>query len=60
VKTASGLGFGPRQYGSAKNSIVDSFKPRAACGYAIPLLALVIEADNGDAAGHLEKVAEAY
>jgi hypothetical protein len=36
--------------------VADGFKQRAAIGDAVPLLALVIEADDGDAAGHLEKV----
>jgi hypothetical protein len=33
------------------------FKQGASIGHAIPLMALVIEGDNGDATGHQEKVA---
>jgi hypothetical protein len=49
----------PIWIGEKSDSVSDGFKNRPAIGDAIPLAALVIEADDGDTAGHLERVATA-
>jgi hypothetical protein len=56
-----GIGFrtAPIWIGEKSDSVADGFKNRPAIGDAIPLAALVIEADDGDATGHLERVATA-
>jgi len=56
-----GLGIGfrttPIWIVEKPNSVSDCFKSSSTIGDATPLAAVVLEADDGDAAGHLERVA---
>ena len=58
-----GLGVGfratPIWIGEKSDSVSDGFKNRPAIGDTIPLAALVFEANDGDAADHLERLATA-
>lgn len=51
------FGTTPIGIGEERRGVSNSFEERASRGDAIPLLTLVIEADDGDAAGHQKKVA---